>query len=130
MATLDGTDSDRDTEAGELVDWPSSSSVDLSSDEISTMDDGTIFLFGERVDERCAHRVYVLPYKSRGKTKLRGRLGQAEKASGKVSTNTRYYGIPRPKRAVVARHTGRRRFHRRFQANRPEHAGIGLLCRQ
>ncbi|OCT45538.1 hypothetical protein CLCR_01752 [Cladophialophora carrionii] len=41
VATLDGTDSDRDTEAGELVDWPSSSSFGLSSDEISTVRAGT-----------------------------------------------------------------------------------------
>ena len=43
VATLDGADSDRDIEAGELVDRPSSSSSGLSSDEISTM----------RADTRC-----------------------------------------------------------------------------
>ena len=43
MAMLDGTDSDRDTEAGDLVDRLSSSSLDLSSEEISTM----------RVEIRC-----------------------------------------------------------------------------
>ncbi len=37
VATLDDNDSDLDTDAGELVDRPSSSSVDLRSDEISTL---------------------------------------------------------------------------------------------
>lgn len=37
VATLDEADSDNVTDAGELVEWPSSSSGALMSDEISTL---------------------------------------------------------------------------------------------
>jgi hypothetical protein len=37
VATLEGTDPDRETEGGELVDWLSSSLSGSSSDEISTL---------------------------------------------------------------------------------------------
>ncbi|KAH0828461.1 hypothetical protein FOPE_01679 [Fonsecaea pedrosoi] len=86
VATLDGTDSDRDTEAGELVDWPSSSSVGLSSDEISTMGDETRFWFVKDGGRVVAGIQWVLPYtKKTGMDRKRSRGGipgdQAEKAS-------------------------------------------------
>ena len=82
VATLDGTESDRDTEAGELVDRPSSSSFGLSSDEISTMRVGTGFRCESRGAGVVAESQSVLPYNS---TMLHGgsrvAMHQAEKAS-------------------------------------------------
>jgi hypothetical protein len=77
VATLDGTDPDRDTEAGELVDRPSSSSFGLSSDEISTVRAGTRRCWLESSGGGAgAGGRRVLPYNAR-KT-------QAQKESGSV----------------------------------------------
>ncbi|KIW28831.1 uncharacterized protein PV07_04697 [Cladophialophora immunda] len=75
VATLDGTDSDRDTEAGELVDWPSSSSADLSSDEISTMGDEMRCRFVKDGEGVVAGGQCALPYTKR-------RQGQREVEEG------------------------------------------------
>lgn len=55
VAMLDGSDSDRETEAGELVDWSSSSSFDLRRAEISTLSDGNRSRGEEFGGEECAH---------------------------------------------------------------------------
>lgn len=62
VATLDGTDADRDTEEGELVDWPSSSSVDLSSDEISTVEVEMRWRLRECGEKEVGHVEWMLPY--------------------------------------------------------------------
>jgi len=54
VATLEGTDSDRDLVVGELVDRPASSSLASSSDEISTMRNGVRWWFGSRGKEVVA----------------------------------------------------------------------------
>lgn len=62
VATLDGADSERDTEVRELTDWLSSSSFDLSSDEISTMSDMTVYPRREYEGEVVAHGEWSRPY--------------------------------------------------------------------
>jgi len=57
VATLDEADSDNGTDAGELVEWVSSSSRDLMSDEISTLtlsDEREIWLMDDSDDGRDA----------------------------------------------------------------------------
>jgi len=49
VATLDGIDNDREIEAAEMVDWMSSSSLALSRDEISTVNDARC-CWSDRID--------------------------------------------------------------------------------
>ena len=82
VATLDGPESDRDTDAGELVDRPSSSSFGLSNDEISTVRAGFGCCLERRGAEGKAGLQVVLPYNSEKLCgKSRAAMDQAEKAS-------------------------------------------------
>ncbi len=93
VATLDGTEPDRDTEAGELVDRPSSSSFGLSSDEISTMRVGTGYRLESRGGGVVFGRQWVLPYNSgRDTEEVEGlwiRLRKRAQVSTGGCTNTR-----------------------------------------
>ncbi len=62
MATLDGTESDRDTEASELTDWLSSSSFALSKAEISTMGGMAICWWDEYEGKVVAQDQWLVPY--------------------------------------------------------------------
>lgn len=62
VATLEGTESERDTEAGELVDRPVSSSFALRSDEISTMRVGTRCCLWSRCGGMLLGCKWILPY--------------------------------------------------------------------
>lgn len=61
VATLDCADSDWETDAGELMERRSSSSVDLSNDEISTMNESTGTVINRSVEQSlgrvslCSH---------------------------------------------------------------------------
>jgi hypothetical protein len=82
MEMLDGTDSDRDTEAGELVDRLSSSSFGLRSEEISTVRDGMRCRSQNRGGWVVAGGHWVLPYKPGRREKWdQAAMDQAEKAS-------------------------------------------------
>lgn len=108
MTPLDGTEPDRDFEAGEPLAWRSSSSVELSSDEISTMGDA-ITWWRDRVERRRERNVqtdgrsHAHEAEANNSGELKFGCGQAERA-GEVSDdfNTQRYSASAAHRDVFS----------------------------